>query len=856
MIDLAYKSRKPNISKISIYLLFFCLYLIQPTGVHAQTHLSGRIIDAQTKEFLSSVSISIQGTDVGTISDEKGKFSLHTSAGKGVLVVYSLGYARQLIPFEGNMHKRIFLENDQFQLQEVEIKPVKKKYRNKNNPAVELIRQVIAHKQENMIRHSADHIQFQEYSRLSLSVVNPGSALTSNPLLKQYQFMFAHMDTLSQPGKKLWPAYLEEDVYKKYYQASPSRQKVVHQANKKVTFDDRLVNNESTSTIFKYIIEDIDLYDNDIYLLTNAFLSPVANGAPFFYKYYIKDTVYRNNQPYVQLNFEPRNNEDLLFYGSLEVGLEQNYAVTHAVLQLSRYANVNWLNSLQADFTYTQEPDGRFIPREVKLQIDFGVDYLPNSILAQHTRIFSHTDYTTAIADSVFTTPATALADSQNTAAYWEQHRPVALSEAEAHVYQNYDSLNRMPSFNRLMTLGSFIMGGYLNLGPVELGSYGTFYTRNEVEGTKIRLAGRTTAQFNERVYLAGNLSYGFGDHQWKHYGALAYALNGRSIYNFPQHSLQLSHTYDSRIPGLDFQFREEENLLLSFKRGRNNKYLYADVWRLEYVVEAKENIRLELALERSEQTAAGGLEFIPSNRNGSPEVKSITTTEAAINLRWAHHERLLDKKHGRKSIPNTFPTISLAYVAGIDGWMGSNYGYHKLRMMVEKRLILSQLGHADIAVGAGRMWGQVPYPLLFIPRANQNYGYYLTSYNLMNFIEFVSDKYVEARVDYHMHGFLLNKIPLVKTLDLREVFGLKVFYGGLSAANHPGDDPRLFDWPRNEQQHPTTFPIGRDPYIEYNIGLENIFNLFRIDYVGRLNYLNHPQVPKWGIRFRMHVSF
>lgn len=838
-----------------VYFVVFCCIVLIPAVAQAQSHLKGKVVDEQTKEPLSFVSITIEGDDVGTYTDEKGKFYLRTLQPSGTLMINSLGYKQVKLSFTGNIQETIFLEQDNLLLQEVEIKPERKRYRNKNNPAVELIRQVIAHKEENILRKTPN-LQYQEYSRLSLSLINPGKELTNSRLLQRYNFMFQNIDSISQPGKKLLPIYLKEDIYKKYFRSTPKQEKTIHKAHKKVEFDNRLVNNESTSEIFKYIIQDIDLYDNNIYLLTNSFLSPVADNGPLFYKYYITDTVYRQDEPFVQLSYVPRNNEDLLFYGELEVAIKRNYAVTKAVLKLSRYANVNWINNLQATLKYKQAPDGRFIPDEYKLLIDFGLDYLPNSILAQHTRVFTETDYQTVLLDSLFTGKEMVKKMDSSTEAYLQAHRPVVLSTSEQQIYQNYDSLNSMPSFNRLLRLGSFLLGGYLNLGVVELGSYGTFYTRNPVEGVKLRLAGRTTTQFSNRIFLSGNISYGFGDKKWKHFGAFAYSLNKNSIFDFPQHSIQLSHAYDSRIPGLDFQFREEENPLLSFKRGSNNKYLYADVWRLEYVVEAKENIRLELAMERTNQEAIGGLKFLPAGPDAVPEVKDITSTEAAINVRWAHKERLLDKMNGRKSIPNIFPAISVYYGAGLKGLLGGQYAYHKLRLKIAQRIILSQFGHADVMIGGGKLWGKVPYPLLFIPRANQSYGYYLTSYNLMNFMEFVGDQYAEASIDYHMHGFLLNKIPLIKIFDLREVFGIKVLYGNLSSINTPGKSRELFQLPRDEFDRLTSFPMGREPYVEYNIGIENILNVLRIDYVGRLNYLHHPQAPKWGIRFRLHISF
>ena len=66
-------------------------------------------------------------------------------------------------------------------------------------------------------------------------------------------------------------------------------------------------------------------------------------------------------------------------------------------------------------------------------------------------------------------------------------------------------------------------------------------------------------------------------------------------------------------------------------------------------------------------------------------------------------------------------------------------YNYQNPYMRTDKRFYLSQLGYVDATLEGGYSFGKLSYPLLINHRANQTYGYPLNSYNLMNFMEFVS---------------------------------------------------------------------------------------------------------------------
>ena len=185
----------------------------------------------------------------------------------------------------------------------------------------------------------------------------------------------------------------------------------------------------------------------------------------------------------------------------------------------------------------------------------------------------------------------------------------------------------------------------------------------------------------------------------------------------------------------------------------------------------------------------------------------------------------------------------------------GNDYDYLKLRFGISRRFYFSIVGYTDIAAEAGILKGKVPYPLLFIHNANQTYIYQKNSYNMMNFLEFVSDRYVSLNIDHSFNGFIFNKIPLIKKLKLREVASLKMLYGGLSHENDPKFNTDLFRFPSDLSGLPTTFSLESEPYIEGSIGISNIFRLFRVDLIRRFTYLDNPHVSPLGVRVQLRLD-
>ena len=284
----------------------------------------------------------------------------------------------------------------------------------------------------------------------------------------------------------------------------------------------------------------------------------------------------------------------------------------------------------------------------------------------------------------------------------------------------------------------------------------------------------------------------------------------------------------------------------------------YNKVFNLDYLNESRSGFALNINFKNIRQSPAGELLFNSLSPEGTilPN-KEIISSELTIGLKYAPHEQFYQGKNYRIPIINQYPTFQLRYTLGVKGLLESQYNFHRLVGYVHKRIFIAPIGFTDVTLEGGKTFGKLPFPLLTIHRANQSFSYQPEAYNLMNFLEFVSDQYASVFVDHHFNGFIFNKLSLIKKLKLREVITFKGLVGKLSDENKPTNDNGMIFLPIDKDGNPNTFSLEQKPYMEASFGIENIFKILRIDFVKRLSYLDHPNVnPNITLRFRMVFEF
>ncbi|MCF0063606.1 DUF5686 and carboxypeptidase regulatory-like domain-containing protein [Dyadobacter chenwenxiniae] len=846
---------------LKVFLIICLVQIISGTAIAQSTSIKGTVTDAKTGETLPFVSILIPGTTMGTASDADGKYAMTLREDYKTVKFTYVGYLSIEKPITPGIDQviNVKMSVDASMLKEVTIKG-RGRYRNKDNPAVQLIREVIAHKDQNKMAAN-DFVEYEQYEKISFALSNLSDNFKEKRIFKNYQFLFEDQDSTAMGGKNMLPAYIQEKLSQVYFRKNPYTKKQWVLANRRAEFDAKFVDNDGLSAYFNRLYEDINLYENDISIATNLLLSPIANSAPTFYKFFIRDTIKTETPWLVELGFVPRNKTDMLFEGKLFITLDGNYGVQNAYLTVNKDINLNFMRDLEARLEYEKGPDGRYHPTKTTLGMEFALGEKNAGFYGQRVVNFKNYTINQSRPDSVYRGPREEIVfnpDVKTGEAFWAGVRHLPLEKMELNIYRNVDTLQTIPSFRRTMDIATLFLSGYKSFGKVEVGPVNTFYSFNPVEGFRLRFGGRTTTDFSKRFYLETYAAYGFKDQRWKYFLSGTYSFNNKSVYHFPLNYIRASYQRDTKIPGQDLQFVQEDNFLLSFKRGDNNRWLYNDVYKLEYVREFESRFSYKIGFTNWKQTPAGILKYERLDKEGSLEnVGGLSNTEANLEVRYAPHEQYYQGKLYRTPIINKYPIFTLRYNAGLKGVFEGQNRYHNVSANIAKRVYLSQFGYADVTAEGSYIFGSnVLFPLLTIHRANQTYAYQLNSYNLMNFLEFVSDHYASLDVQYYMNGFLFNKIPLLKKLKLREVFSFKGLMGGLRDENNPMNSPGLFRFPVDENGKPISYTLSREPYIEGSVGIANIFKLLRVDLVKRFTYLDNPNVSEWGIRARFRLDF
>ncbi|CAG4997248.1 hypothetical protein DYBT9275_01725 [Dyadobacter sp. CECT 9275] len=822
------------------------------------TTVSGQILDIATGQPVPFASVVLVKSKYGTSSDEQGKFVIKITGEDHQITFSSLGYkpeSQMIVPGK-QLGMTVYLESSQTQLDEIVIKSGKRhRYKNKDNPAVELIRQVIDHKDRNRMQN-ADYLQYDQYERIAFSMVELSDRFLTSRAFKKYRFLLDTTQVIDGKKQSALPLYMSEKSYKFYNRANPGKSVSVLQAQKQVNFSSFL-DSAGLDIYLNRLYSHVDIYANNIFIMTSQFLSPIADHAPVLYKFFITDTLQTGSGNVVEISFLPRNKGDMLFEGKLLVTLDGNYSIVSADLNVNKDVNLNFIRSLQVHQDFRRDPDSRYYLVKSDVKANFGLTKdKKGGVYGQRTIFFQHYKSGVPMPASFYEGKSQRLAiEPVRAGADYFKYRADTLTVQQQKVYSNIDSLKKMPSFKRFIWFSTLVAGGYGDFGKFQAGPVDALYSYNLVEGSRLRVGGRTTPLLNKSIYLEGYTAYGFKDRQLKYYLSGVYSFNQKAPSQYPNNYFKVSYQYDTDIPGQNFLIDKSQSPLASIRRGTNNLWLYNKIFRLDYLKELENHLSYSLMFKNWNQQPAGGLVYQAAFRPDRP-IRQVTATEIGIGLRYAPHERIFQGMMHRRTIAGKYPILSAQANFGMIADAQRPRSYVNLSGSVFKRFYLSQFGFSDITLHGGAVMGQVPFPFLNILPANQTYLYEKNAYNMMNFLEFVADHYAGLNVTHSFEGFFLNKIPAVQRLNLREYLSFKILFGGLRRENNPLYNKDLYQFPLDTNAVPATYAMGKTPYLEAGVGIGNIFKILRVSVVKRFNYLNHPGVAPIGVRFSFTPEF
>ena len=829
------------------------------------TIIKGVVTDSITGERLPYVSLIFKGTTIGTATDGDGNFSFSALTDVKNLEVSYLGYDTKevkVIPGKTN-NLKIKLAPNGITLNEVVVKPKKEKYSKKENPAVKFVKQVIASRESNDPRNH-DYFQYDQYEKMVFAMNDYHPKPKKNGKPGKFDFLIDFVDTLDV-GTTILPVSEKEKVESVYYRKEPKSEKRIVKGNKSSGVDE-IFSRDGIQQFLNEVFREVDIFKNDIPLFLQRFVSPLSTIGPNYYKYYLLDTLNVNGQKCVDLGFVPFNSETFGFTGHLFVTLDSTFFVQKAILNVPKDINLNFVSGMTIEQTFERTPDSTRIITKDDINVNFKLSEKSKGMYARRLNIYSNHSFDEPDAERALvfkeSAPVITLKDAyQQSEDFWTSNRPEeAIKKNPNSVEKLMAKFRSVPIFYITEKVVSVLVSGYIptNKDPLkskfEFGPMNTAISGNAIEGARFRVGGTTTTAFSRNLFFDGYMAYGTKDEKLKYDALVEYSFNDRKEYRkeFPLNSIRLEYMYDINQLGQQYMYASKDNMFLAWKRQKDTRATYLRQAELTYYHEHYNGLAYGAVIRNRREYATEYAVFDRIGPDGAiSPVKSYDMTELELKFRYAKDEKFYQTRNLRYPITFDALIFNFSHVMAKKDLLGSSYDYHRTDIGIQKRFWFSAFGYVDLITKAGKVWNKVPYPLLILPNANLSYTIQPESYTNMNAMEFISDEYASWDLTYYMNGNLLNRLPLVKKLKWREVFCFRGLWGHLTDKNNPMNGGEgLYLFPNG------SYTLGKAPYMEASIGIENIFKFLRLDYVWRLNYCDHPGIQTKGVRFMMRMSF
>lgn len=829
----------------------------------AKTVITGVVRDSASKVTLPYTAVYFEESGNGTAADANGNFILTTEE-SGELVFSMMGYKEKRILIKADGTKRFLkvdLPMEEYELGAVEVTRRRRQhYSKKNNPALELARKVIELKDSSSV-YRKPYFSCDKYQKITYAW-NGFEAGKFGLLKKRFGFLYDHIDT-TERGNSILPLGLREVSSSLYWQGETGKSRTMVHA-KKFSGIDELLPQESVQNTLTELFQDVDIFQNDIVLLSNHFVSPLSNVAPTFYKYYALDTLEIDGVRCVNLAFTPYTTEAYGFLGSLYIALDSTYALKRARFNLPKDINLNFVQSMyfEQDFDYAEDGT-RLLTRDF-VSVEF---FVPAAPRVYGERLNSYRDYRFEEPKErfLFDLPNPVLDMSEaNTVndAGWENLRHQSLSEQESRTQLMMKQLRQVPFYRFLegtvrICTNNFIPTDKVN-SQFDIGPVFSMLSSNDLEGFRLRFGGETTTAFDKHFFLSSYIAYGFKDHRPKGMGSIEYSFVDKKKYHveFPVHSLKVYCKYDVDKVGDEYYGTSGGNLFTSLlSRVDDRNAIYAREAGLSYLRELYSGLSFSANYQYKTSYSTFLTNFQRFDKGGEVrDLDSYSMSFFKVNARFAPKEKFYQSRQYRYNLDKEVPVIMLSHSFAKRGLLGSDYSCNKTELSFEKRVWFSFFGYADLLFRGVKVWNKgVPYTLLDVPSVSPSYFVDNDAFNLMDPVEFINDQSLFWNITYYMNGLLFNRIPVIRKLQLREVFTFKGIWGSLRDENNPngsGDRTGLFAFPGK------TYVMEGKPYMEVGVGIENILKVLRVDYVWRLTYRDHEEVSKGGIRVGAHFNF
>jgi Family of unknown function (DUF5686)/CarboxypepD_reg-like domain len=822
-------------NKVKVYTLLLFILGFGQFSFGQKTIVKGTVRDKSNGELMPFVRIQFQDTKTGCYSDSVGNYYLESYYSSDTLVFYFSGYHRLKLPVEKDQEQTIDAELILMvtEIDEVSVRPP-------DEPrSTTLHKRLVANKDINN-KEKLDAYEYELYNKLQFDVNNLDGEFKEGRGLKKLDFVLDYMDSMGAE-KPFLPVLLTESISDFYFKNRPKKKVEVMKAYQ-VSGSEQLSFNQFLGDMYL----DVNFYDNYIPIFGKAFVSPAADFARGFYKFYLTDSSFIDNQWCYKLTFTPKRTGELTFSGDMWIH-DTTYAIKQFKGNIAEDANINFILDMYFEHNFDMVAPEVWMMTEERMIADINIAQ-GSKIYGFYGRKYSSRKnfiINQQRPDKFYKTDETVQVEvgaDTRSEEYWVKNRHKPLSNQEVRINEMVDSLEQNSYFKLLKNLSYMATTGYYVINKIEIGSIYNFFSTNPVEKYRVALSLRTSNNFSKKIEFGGRLAYGFGDERFK------YLLTLRANLSESKRTL-LSMYYNNDIEQLGQSATATtvgSTFGTVFRTGPLDKLSFINRFGGNLERDIKKDLILKGGFEWRSVEALGIANYVRLTSEGGVQdtLKTLSTSEIIASFRWAKGEEFISGAYDRTSLRSKFPIITFQGTFGVKGLFGSDYEYQRLDIFVDHVRPLGIFGRIKYGANAGKIFGNAAFPFLKIHEGSQSYWLLTSTFNKLNFYEFISDQYATVYLFQHWDGFILGRIPLLKKLEWRLVTGARATIGSLSSSQGGGIAIPAF-----------TKSFNNIPYVEASVGVENIFKFGRVDIVWRLTHLT-PDINPVGFRARLSFNF
>lgn len=850
-----------SLTKRFFFLLVFWTLALM---ANAQNIIHGYVVDQQTGDGIPFATIVCKSSNSIIKSDSLGRFLLPRSE-QDNLAITAVGYKKRRVRVSSNTPEdfHVVLYPDSRHIEEVVVNGKRvRRYRRKDNPAVELMRKVIEAKKANRLTNR-DYFQYKKYQKLTLAINNITQKDLEGPMFQSEPWLLNYVEPSPLGNNLILPISVDETVSRHLYKRRPQTERDIIEGQNSKGVGQLIQTGENLNILLKEYFQDVDIYDDQIEILQQRFPSPIGATAISFYHFYIDDTLRVEGDSCIRLQFTPTNQQDFGFRGELYVMADSTYRVKRCDLQLPGKTGVNFIESLRMEQLFGEQSDGNWVLTTDNMIVELQLtDKFQRAVVIRNTRLSDY-DFSVIPAKEfrghglVSYDPQARMRDGS----FWAANRQFQLGVGEGGMDDFMRKLSQTKNFGWALFGIKAFLENYVETGSsktpskLDLGPVTAMVSRNEVDGLRFRFGGKTTAHFNPHFFLEGY--YAKGNKSGKHYyGAKAtYSLNKKAYmpHEFPMRTISLESSSDVMAASDKYLKYGKDNVFLLI-RPQKTKYLYFyNRQLLNFTWETDYGLKADIELKLEQDKPAGKMTF--QRMSDGLLLDKMRTTELRLGLTYQAGQTFITSKEQRFEVNQDATRLSFSHTMGFSNFLGGQYRHHYSELSLRKRFWLGSWGFIDTQGRVGVEWCKVPFPLLAMPPVNTSIFEQQDAFSTMENMEFLNDRMAQLTVAWTLNGKLFNRIPLLHKLKWREYVAMKAMWGKLSDKNNPMMPPNqhdaiLFHFPEG------CHVMNHEPYLEMVVGIQNIFKFLEIDYVRRLTYTAYPDISIRGVRIGFHFVF